>query len=114
MRLAAHQQRGHIEFGGTQFVQAREAAVKARRSTSAGLGLKVLSQGHGAGDEQVGILQQHHQVMALRGFSLMLGADGGHGQPALLDCAADAVLMVLGQTVPQGRGLAVAAGLVAA
>jgi len=66
-----------------------------------GLRFKVFGQGHSAGDKQVGVFKQDDEVMALRGVCLMLRADGGYCSPSLLDGAADAVLVALGQTVPK-------------
>jgi hypothetical protein len=49
--------------------------------------------------------------MALGGVGLVLGADCGHGSPTLLDGAADAVLVVLGEAMPEGGSLDPAVGL---
>ena len=70
----------------------------------------MLGQGDGAGDEQIGVFEQDHEVMALRGFRLVLGTDGGDGQPALFDGTANAVLVVLGEAMPEGWALFVAIG----
>ena len=78
-------------------VQAVDAAVGAGGLGGIGLGFKVLGDGDGAGDEQVGGFKQDDELIALRGVGLVLGADGGDGLPALFDSAADAVLVMLGE-----------------
>ncbi len=104
---AAEQQLRHPQFGGAQFLKTGQSAVQAAGAWAvcAGLRLKMLGQRHGAGDEQVRVLKQDHQVMPLCGLGLVFGADGGYRSPALLDRPADAVLVVLGQAVPEGGSL---------
>jgi len=110
LAAAPDQESGYPQLGGTQIGKTGEVAVKAGRLFVFSLRLQMLGNGHGAGDEQVGVLQQHHQVVALQGFGLAAGADRGHRLPAPLDGLADAVLVVLGKPVPEGGALPVPAG----
>ncbi len=109
---AAHQQSGYPELGGAQLVEAGNAAFHTGGGGGgvSGLRLKVLGEGDGAGDEHVGVFKQDDQMMAGGGFGEMLGADIGHGVPSMLDGAADAVLVMPGEAVPEGGALLVAAG----
>ncbi len=109
---AAHQQSGYPELGGAQLVEAGNAAFHTGGGGGgvSGLRLKVFGEGDGAGDEHVGVFKQDDQMMACGGFGEMLGADIGHGVPSMLDGAADAVLVMPGEAVPEGGALLVAAG----
>ena len=89
--------------------EAGETAVVAGGGIG-GLGFEVLGEGDGAGDEQVGVFEEDDEVVALSGLRLALGADGGDGLPALFDGAANAVLVVLGEAMPERGRLAGAAG----
>jgi len=66
----------------------------------------VLSQRDGTGDQQVGMFQQHHQVMPLGSLRLALGADRSDCLPARFHGSADAVLVVPRQAMPQRRARA--------
>ena len=70
----------------------------------------MLGESDGAGDKLIGVLKQDDELMAVRGVCLMLCADAGDRVPTLLDNATKAVLMVLGEAVPQGWTLLSAAG----
>lgn len=70
----------------------------------------MFGEGDGAGDEQVCVFEQDDELVALGGFGLVFGADGGDGLPSLLDGAADAVLVVLCEAMPEGWCLAEAGG----
>jgi hypothetical protein len=97
---AAEEEGSDPQLGGTEVGEAGEVSVVAG-GTGGGLGFEMFGEGDGAGDEQVGAFEKYDEVVALGGFGLVLGADGGDGLPALFDGAADAVLVVLGEAVPQ-------------
>src|ERR1035441_2591133 len=63
----------------------------------------MLGERNGAGDEQVCVLKQHHQLPPARRVGLALCVDAGNSLPRVLHGATNAVLVVFGEPVPKSR-----------
>lgn len=61
----------------------------------------MLSKRDGASDEQVSVFKQDDELARACRIGLMLGTNVGDGLPAMLHGAANAVLMMLRETMPE-------------
>ena len=64
----------------------------------------MLGERDGTSDEDVGMFEEHDELMGEGGFGAMFGTDVGDGIPSMFNGAADPVLVMLRKPMPECRG----------